>query len=342
MTVQNPPIFLQASSHPAEDTRRALGSLLVANGVVATGDLAVTQNGTPNMTVNVAGGRVAIAGSEATYQGTYLCENRGTTNLVIAASDATNPRIDLVVAKVQDAGYSGATNAWSLAVVTGTPAASPAVPTAPANSMIVAQIAVGATVTTILTANITDKRTRAAGLGGRVTCTAATRPSAPFAGLEIYETDTGRFLAYDGSNWIRTGWLTSAGRTEFRATATATAAGDTAVVAVPWGTEVADTDSFSPASTTITIPSGQGGLYAITVKIQYTVTFSSTVPPTFVITAGGATYRFAIQAAFGEGGGGIVIPLAATNTITVDTYQNSGSGKTISTTSAIAVVRIGA
>lgn len=204
MTVQTPPAFIQASSHPAENVRRTvIGATLNTSGVIGVDDLKVTQNGTPNMSVNVAGGRIMIPGSEATYQGTYAAENRGTTNLAISASDPTNPRIDLVVAKVQDAAYSGATNAWSLAIVTGTAAASPTAPSAPANSVVLARVAVAAAATTIVTANITDYRTRASGLSGSTVCTSTTRPSSPYIGQEIYETDTAKKLIYAGAT---SGW----------------------------------------------------------------------------------------------------------------------------------------
>ena len=165
MTVQNPAVFLQAESHPAEDVRRYFAGVSAnAEGVLhvagsATSSLEVTEkSGTPDMSVDVATGSCLILGTEGTYQGTYFCENRGTTNLVVSASDATNARWDLVVAKVEDSDYSGATDAWSLAVVTGTPAASPADPAVPDNSITLARIVVAALATDVDNADITDLR----------------------------------------------------------------------------------------------------------------------------------------------------------------------------------------
>lgn len=166
MTEQNPAIYLQAESHPAEDVRRwQRAATNAGEGVLRTADsvsgsLEVTEkSGTPDMSVDVAGGSCLILGTEATYQGTYFCENRSTTNLAVDASDATNARYDLVVAKVQDSDYSGATDAWSLAVVTGTPAASPADPAVPDNSITLARINVAALSTDVDNADITDLRT---------------------------------------------------------------------------------------------------------------------------------------------------------------------------------------
>lgn len=208
MAEQNPAIFLQAGAHPAEDVRRFIGGVSYDSvGVIEPDALAVTQNGTPNMSVNVASGRALIKGSEATYQGTYFVENRGTKNLSVNSSDPTNGRYDLVVAKVQDAAYSGATSAWSLAVVTGTPAASPLVPSAPANSIALAQILVPAASSSVTNANITDRRSRSFLYTGTAVCTSFTRPSGPYEGQTIYETDTDKVYVYNGSTWIPTAQL---------------------------------------------------------------------------------------------------------------------------------------
>ena len=212
MAAETPPIFLQAGSHDAEHTRRALASI-VGNrpGIVGAGDLVVTQkSGTPNMSVDVAEGQVIVAGDEATYQGVYLCEARGVTNLVIAAADATNPRRDLIIARVRDSAYSGATDTFSIEVVQGTPAGSPSDPSLPTGSVyVLARVAVAAGATSISNANITDGRAgwsgqfgRAAALGGTIICTSTTRPSSPFEGMRIYETDTNREYVHSGTAWV--------------------------------------------------------------------------------------------------------------------------------------------
>lgn len=214
MTAQNPAIFLQAGSHPAEDVRRFIASGM-RQGVVqnaAGTSLKVTEkSGTPNMSVDVAEGTAFIAGSQSSYQGTYFVDNRGVTNLTIAAANATNPRRDLIVAKVEDAFYSGATNAWSLAVVTGTAAASPSDPAVPSNAIVLARVTVAAAATSITNAEITDLRNThssnygyAAALGGLIVCTSASRPASPVTGMEIFETDTSRRLIYSGTAWLLT------------------------------------------------------------------------------------------------------------------------------------------
>jgi hypothetical protein len=160
MTEQNPATYLQAGTHPAEGLRRMLDSLIGgADGVIYSSNLLVAERAAGvNMSVDVAGGRAFVRGNEATYQGIYHIENRGTANVVVEASDATHPRIDLVSAVVEDSAYSGGTDAWSLVVTKGTAAASPSTPAAPANSISLATVTLPALVTTVLDSYIADVR----------------------------------------------------------------------------------------------------------------------------------------------------------------------------------------
>ena len=253
MSVETPPIFIQSGGETAERARRALTALTSGGhrdntfqrgGIVLPGDLAVTENGTPNMSVNVATGQVFIPGSEGTYQGVYSIENRGTLNVAIAAADPTNARKDLIVAKVQDAAYSGGVNAASIVAVTGTPSGSPAEPAVPANAWVLAMIDVPALDTAITNSQITDRRTtqtgqlgRAAALGGVITCTSNTRPP-HVEGRIIYETDTDNVLVSDGANWLppknRAGGLVAAPATLTATSATFTSIADIAGLSITW------------------------------------------------------------------------------------------------------------
>lgn len=168
MAAQSPPFVIQASSHSAALFRQLVAAIFqltqpgtltnAAGGVVNAGDLAVTQNGTPNMSVNSAGGFVMIPQTLAANGGLYAGLQDAVANLAVAASNPTNPRIDILVATANDAAYSGATNNWVLQVITGTPAGSPAQPATPASSILICAIAVAANATTIVNANITDHR----------------------------------------------------------------------------------------------------------------------------------------------------------------------------------------
>lgn len=168
MTAQQPPVALQnVSTLNADDFRGLIQALIPTEGIIAAGDLAVAQNGTPNMSVNVAAGSAVIAGDDTpATQGSYFVKNDATVNLAIAASDPTNPRKDIVIAQVRDSFYSVPGDDWRLTVVTGTPAASPAEPALPVDSIKLAVVAVAAAATSITNANITDSRPLAAALGG--------------------------------------------------------------------------------------------------------------------------------------------------------------------------------
>ncbi len=174
MAAQSPPFVLQNGSHSAALFREAISSLLAtAGGAVGLGDLLVTQNGTPNMSVNIAAGEIWIPGTAATGnddapQGQYFGYNDATLNLAVAASNPTNPRIDKVCATVEDAAYSGSNNDWKLQVVTGTPTAGATLANlngaaaTPSNSIVLAYVLVPANATTIITADIQDNRPFAA------------------------------------------------------------------------------------------------------------------------------------------------------------------------------------
>lgn len=161
MALRTPPSWLQGSSHPAENDRLTNQSWWSTTGIINTSDLAVTAQTVPNLTVNVAGGWAVIVGNFTTNMGAYTSYNDATTILTISTPSPTLPRIDLIVITINDSFYSGASNSVNFQVIAGTPAASPVVPTVPTNSLALAQIAVAAAATTIVTGNITDRRVRA-------------------------------------------------------------------------------------------------------------------------------------------------------------------------------------
>lgn len=122
----------------------------ILGGIAMSGDFAVAQNGTPNMSVNVASGLGVVAGSNnAPVQGAYNVYNDATVNIAVPASNPSFPRIDLICITIQDAFYSGATNTAIIQDVAGVAASSPTIPAAPANSLVLAHIYVGAGVTSI-------------------------------------------------------------------------------------------------------------------------------------------------------------------------------------------------
>jgi hypothetical protein len=114
-----------------------IAAALAGDGVLS--GLGVAAQGSPDMTVAVAAGLQRQQGFFAYYAG---------GNVTIAAADASNPRIDLIVVD-----YNGTVSRTG-----GTAAALPIPPDIPANSMQLAQVYVPANATTIPNANIVDKR----------------------------------------------------------------------------------------------------------------------------------------------------------------------------------------
>lgn len=161
MALRTPPSWLQQGSHPAENDRLAAQGLISSTGILGSTSLAVTQSATPAMSVSVAAGWGAIVGNYTTNMGVYQFYNDAATTLTVTAADVTNPRIDRVVATINDAYYSGLLNNVTFTVVAGTPAASPTAPAIPTNSISLATIAVAANATSIVNANITDTRVSA-------------------------------------------------------------------------------------------------------------------------------------------------------------------------------------
>jgi hypothetical protein len=100
---------------------------------------AVTAQGSPNLTVAVAVGVVAVNGARASVTG---------ANVTITTADSTNPRIDLITVN----------SSGTLAATAGSAASVPLLPAIPSTSVVLAAIYVPATDTTIATNQITDKR----------------------------------------------------------------------------------------------------------------------------------------------------------------------------------------
>lgn len=102
------------------------------------------------------GMQVKVRTGGAWIQG-HFYENDTETTLSIAASNPSNPRIDRVVVRLD-----WTNNTIGLAVLTGTPAASPTPPNITQSTTIweisLAQVYVGAAVNTIAAGNITDER----------------------------------------------------------------------------------------------------------------------------------------------------------------------------------------
>ena len=216
MAIQSVPTFLQNASHSAAIFRQSASAAFAGGGVLSPGELALTQQGTPNMSVVLGAGRAKVVGNSVsppsgfawTTQAMYDILNDAALSLTVTASNATNPRIDAAYVQVQDAFYSGATNTAVPGVVAGVPAASPSAPAVPINSLLIGYIAVGANVTSITTGNITQQAVIRAEIAGvqvhsyRPSNTGARNAlTGMIQGDVCNQLDTGATYKYDGFTW---------------------------------------------------------------------------------------------------------------------------------------------
>lgn len=153
-----------------EEGATRLFSKLAGNqnkGRVLPGDCEIEENGTPDMSVNIGVGDMIIPHNDYFFH-IWLDD---VENLAIQPADPSNPRKDRIVAYVDltvvDDTNSNNPNAWEFAVVEGTPAGSPTLPDdsdvetaiGAGNPFIdIAEIQVGASVTSITNSNIVDMR----------------------------------------------------------------------------------------------------------------------------------------------------------------------------------------
>jgi hypothetical protein len=163
-----------AAGDPVDDVTgedlRLLASLF-SEGVVGADSFQVTERGAgANMSVDVGSGAafsdLAVVAGTASGQGNYVVRlGDAVTNVSVNASNVSNPRIDEIYLVVQDNQYDASGRVIArLAYRDGTPAGSPAAP-GPDGAwdayLLLASVLVGAGVTSVVTANITDERPKA-------------------------------------------------------------------------------------------------------------------------------------------------------------------------------------
>lgn len=148
---------------------RLINSIFGTEGVVdlAGGGFQVTASSPASMVLVVGSGatgdKAAIQGDSDNLQGVYLVANAEATSTVqISAADSTDPRLDLIILRVQDDNEdSGGVDAVTLAVVTGTASSSPSAPPLPNSALLLATVTVSAGVSTIVKTVISDDRAQA-------------------------------------------------------------------------------------------------------------------------------------------------------------------------------------
>ena len=186
------PLWLQAGSYAGSQDRRLINALWPA---AASTGCAVTPQGS-TMSVLVATGSVAVPTQN--NSGSTLCvsdaiETVGPLNQ--APPSGTN-RIDLIICRPRGNDLDGGSNTdFIFDFVTGTPAASPAVPATPAGTVALAQISILGGSASIVAGNITDVRP------GNLAIPVGQPASAPRGLLANAQGPASAFNAASGTVW---------------------------------------------------------------------------------------------------------------------------------------------
>jgi hypothetical protein len=145
---------LQSGAYNALDDRLETGLMLDYStdplsgvGRIVSG-MMVSQQATPNMTVQVSPGR-AICPTPASDGGAYAIMSDAVVNVTVNPV-STLPRTDLILMAVDDADYSGSLYGAKIYALAGTPAASPVAPAQPAGTLLLATLNLLANATSVV------------------------------------------------------------------------------------------------------------------------------------------------------------------------------------------------
>lgn len=210
----------------AQLIRQSIGSLIgAAGGTVGPNGLAVTQKGSPDLHILISGGTPEeggcwIPGFTATT-GPYYFQNTASFELAIPASDATNPRIERIVARVYDnAVDSSGKHEAVFEAIKGTAEAGATLgnlkgeAALPKNCYTLAHVLVPAKATSIVTADIQDASNQVAlGMASVGAWTSLTLGTKVEAFLENFRTPMVRTENVGATGRIRGALKVKAGET---------------------------------------------------------------------------------------------------------------------------------
>lgn len=212
----NPPAWLQAGSYPARTDRlSAVTSLLQYAGFSVDeatplrprqGMRPSYQNyqlkgrpaATPNMTVIISAGMAFVDNHDLSGYGTYVLVNDADKTVNIAAAGGAGQfRKDTIVCSVYDAETAGALNSWQIEVIQGPYAASAGATvrgSLPANCVVICDVAIAPSQTSVTSGNLTDGRAFTVALGGIGAFASNATPDHPHPGQVMYQMDLDKFV----------------------------------------------------------------------------------------------------------------------------------------------------
>ncbi len=106
---------------------------------------------------------------------------------------------------------------------------------------------------------------------GTIICTSSTRPASPFAGQQIYETDTSKSLIYNGTAWVSPQAQTVPPMASVYRSAALSHTSSGAYQSIAWDTEqFANTNSIWSAGAPTRLTLSTAGIYTVTATITFT------------------------------------------------------------------------
>lgn len=195
-----PAIWMDGPTYNGANLRPIFSGLLVPSAIqvmsgILPGGGAWSVSPGSGMQVIVGTGTAVIASSVGVTDGGYICTALTTSALTVAGSDPVNPRIDLVCATANDLGNSS--SAGEFQIIAGVPAAIPAAPSLPPNSLALAQVLVPALSSSVSSGNITDERMFTVLHGGIIpvpNLTSGLSPLTGYQGQYAHDRSTGRLV----------------------------------------------------------------------------------------------------------------------------------------------------
>lgn len=176
----NPPTWTQNGTYTAEQDRRLIGAIVRTEGVANSSSMVPTVvSNTRQVSISAGGAYINgdYAQTGAGGGGMYFSYNDGAFEIALPVSGSI-ARYDLIVLRVYDSAVSGSVNEARFEVVTGTPSASPRIPSVPRSAIAIAAVKINPGTTQIQPSDLSDQRTIAQLNGtvtGNVTSTQATR-----------------------------------------------------------------------------------------------------------------------------------------------------------------------
>lgn len=202
------PAFVDAATDSAQTPFRTFlnGASTINNGTTAANQIAggvfpgggaMQVTAGSGMSVTVAAGYCMVPNSTSALQGGYSTGTMTSAALTLNAADSTYGRLDLVAVSVNDTG-TASSNAV-VQVVTGTPAASPSLPSLPANSISLASVLVPAGSASVLSANVSDLRSYVVAPGGVLPISSSSAAPAAPAWQLMFDQATNSVVSGSGS-----------------------------------------------------------------------------------------------------------------------------------------------